>query len=174
MSSKSREALHRLLSRPEVSETLHTAGQGFCEAVKYYLPKLLLGPVWHCFLYFDYMKVLNKLTPMVEDKESLEQVEGLLRPLQMELTSLIGNVARRDTNVRMHSRVRRQIAIEKTNELQRSIDGWEGKDIGQCCNEFIRGKLCQCFLKLFYLKLVFIIIIIIDVFEGVNVFGKWR
>ncbi|KAK6644965.1 hypothetical protein RUM43_001241 [Polyplax serrata] len=142
MSSKSREALHRLLSRPEVSETLHTAGQGFCEAVKYYLPKLLLGPVWHCFLYFDYMKMLNKLTPMVEDKESLEQVEGLLRPLQMELSSLM---AKRDTNVRMHSRVRRQIAIEKTNELQRSIDGWEGKDIGQCCNEFIRedilGKL---------------------------------
>ncbi|KAL0280796.1 UNVERIFIED_CONTAM: hypothetical protein PYX00_001987 [Menopon gallinae] len=145
MSSKSREALSRLLSRPEVSDTLQTAGQGFREAVKYYLPKLLLGPVWHCFLYFDYIKRLNKLTPINEDKESLEQVEGLLRPLQMELTFLIGTVTKRDTGVRMHGRGRRQNAMKKKYELQRSIDGWEGKDIGQCCNEFIRedvlGKL---------------------------------
>jgi len=40
----------------------------------------------------------------------------------------------------MHGRARRQMALEKANELQKLIDGWEGKDIGQCCNEFIRGK----------------------------------
>lgn len=95
MSSKSRDALARLLSRPAVENTLHTAGQGLREAIKYYLPKLLLTPVWHCFLYFDYIKKLHKLTPINEDRESLEQVEGLLRPLQVKLNYLIGNVTKR-------------------------------------------------------------------------------
>ncbi|CAG2060998.1 unnamed protein product, partial [Timema podura] len=44
----------------------------------------------------------------------------------------------KDAGVRMHGRARRQAALDKTNELQKSIDGWENKDIGQCCNEFIR------------------------------------
>ena len=52
-----RDALARVLSRPDAYSALQSAGHGFREAVKYYLPKLLMTPVWHCFLYFDYVQV---------------------------------------------------------------------------------------------------------------------
>lgn len=46
---------------------------------------------------------------------------------------------KKDSSLRMQSRARRQAALEKTSELQKTVDGWDQRDIGQCCNEFIRG-----------------------------------
>ncbi|XP_019883701.2 protein son of sevenless isoform X1 [Camponotus floridanus] len=137
-SPASREALTNLLSRPEANTALRAAGHGFREAVKYYLPKLLLQPIWHCFLYFDYIKVLHKRTPSIEDGETLEQVQGLLRPLQMELMQSMASLPKKDTGLPMQSRARRQAALEKISEIQKTVDGWDQRDIGQCCNEFIR------------------------------------
>ena len=95
-----------LLAQPDVSDKLQSSGQGFREAVKFYLPKFLLGPVFHCFHYFKYIgefsdtfggylihdvlfqtELLTKLTPFKEDKDSLEQVAAMLSPLQGKLSS---------------------------------------------------------------------------------------
>lgn len=87
-SPASRDALINILSRSEASK-LNDKRIGFFEAVKFYLPKLLLGPIWHAFLYLDYVKLLLPLSPSQEDKESFEQVQGLLKPLQCELQSIV-------------------------------------------------------------------------------------
>lgn len=71
---------------------LTTAGHGFREAVKFYLPKLLLGPIWHAFLYLEYVNVLLQLSHTInnkEDRESFEQVQGLLKPMQNELQNIV-------------------------------------------------------------------------------------
>ena len=49
--------LDELLSQPDIEATLSTAGHGFVEAVKFYFPKLLLEPFYHCTQYFEYIKV---------------------------------------------------------------------------------------------------------------------
>jgi len=37
------------------------------------------------------LQILHRLKPGDEDGESLEQVEGLLRPLQVKLNKTVGN-----------------------------------------------------------------------------------
>lgn len=137
-----RNIFWNLIGKPEVSNLLQSAGYGFKEAVKYYFPKLLLLPLWHCILYFEYIKILHQLSPSQLDKECLEQVEGILRPLQLQMTSVANKVNLPDNvkefGLKINATPRRLLAIEKLNEMQKAIDGWDGKDMGQCCTEFIR------------------------------------
>lgn len=57
LDSKCQRTLEGLLGRSEVAATLTSSGQGIKEAFKFYLPKLLLGPVYHCFHYFKKTEV---------------------------------------------------------------------------------------------------------------------
>ena len=34
-------------------------------------------------------------------------------------------------------RATRKATLQKLNDIQKSIEGWEGKDLTQCCSEFI-------------------------------------
>ncbi|XP_017780094.1 PREDICTED: protein son of sevenless isoform X2 [Nicrophorus vespilloides] len=136
MSSTCRDTLNNLLSRPDVDNALSTAWHGMKLALKYYLPALLLGPIRHCFTYMDYIKLLRGLSGIDEDKETLIQVEGLLKPLQSELGRCMSHSKPRNTQ--MHARARRQAALHKIHELEKIVENWDSKDIGQCCNEFVR------------------------------------
>lgn len=137
-----RETLNALLSKPCVNSTLSTAGQGMKLSLKYYLPALLLNPIRHFFSYLDYIRLLSKLSGAAEDRETLTQVEGLLKPLQIELGQYaLSQSVSRSTLLPPQVRARRQAALDRIHELEKIVENWDSKDIGQCCNEFIRGKL---------------------------------
>ncbi len=65
LSNSSRATLEELLPKQIVSEELRSCGKGFREAVKFYLPKLLLEPIYHCFHYFNYIEVKEILLVVI-------------------------------------------------------------------------------------------------------------
>lgn len=98
MSAECRDALQNLVNQQDVSK-LSSAGRGFREAVKYYLPKLLMAPIWHAFSYFEYVRSLMELSPSQEDKEVFEQVQGLLSPLETSLKEHVAKLPKYVFNV---------------------------------------------------------------------------
>ncbi|EMP32658.1 Son of sevenless like protein 1 [Chelonia mydas] len=123
------------LSKPGAAFYLQSIGEGFKEAVQYVLPRLLLAPVYHCLHYFELLKQLEEKSEDEEDKECLKQAITALLNLQSSMERICSkSLAKRRLSQQMKGK---QLAIKKMNEIQKNIDGWEGKDIGQCCNEFI-------------------------------------
>ncbi|XP_078505330.1 son of sevenless homolog 1 [Lissotriton helveticus] len=131
------------LSKPGAALYLQSIGEGFKEAVQYVLPRLLLAPVYYCLHYFDFLKQLEQKSEDNEDKECLKQAITALLNLQSSMERICSkSLAKRrlsESACRFYSQQMKgkQLAIRKMNEIQKNIDGWEGKDIGQCCNEFI-------------------------------------
>uniref|UniRef100_A0A8C0F4X9 SOS Ras/Rho guanine nucleotide exchange factor 2 n=1 Tax=Bubo bubo TaxID=30461 RepID=A0A8C0F4X9_BUBBB len=78
-----------------------------------------------------------------EDRECLKQAITALLNLQCSMERIYSKHSPRrrpgEPVCRFYNRQIRSkhLAIKKMNEIQKNIDGWEGKDIGQCCNEFI-------------------------------------
>nr|KAG5688352.1 hypothetical protein BaRGS_032920 [Batillaria attramentaria] len=142
LSPLGKERLNTLLQREDVGISLKkSGGHGFKDAVKYVLPKLLMGPVYHCLHYFEVIKALIDTSSNDEDQEVLEQANGLLQALKVRLERRFsGNIPKRkpwEISLRLHGRSNRQAQVQKMQELQHNIDGWEGKDIIQLCSEFI-------------------------------------
>ncbi|KAM9315876.1 son of sevenless homolog 1 isoform 2-T2 [Gastrophryne carolinensis] len=131
------------LSKPGAALYLQSISEGFKEAVQYVLPRLLLAPVYYCLHYFEFIKQLEEKSEEEEDKECLKQAITALLNLQSSMERICSkSLAKRrlsESACRFYSQQMKgkQLAIKKMNEIQKNIDGWEGKDIGQCCNEFI-------------------------------------
>ncbi|XP_034164582.2 son of sevenless homolog 1 isoform X2 [Pangasianodon hypophthalmus] len=131
------------LSKPGAAFYLQSICEGFKEAVQYVLPRLLLTPVYHCLHHFEILKQLEEKSEDEDDKERLKQAITALLNLQSSMERICSkSLAKRrlsESACRFYSQQMKgkHLAIKKMNEIQRNIDGWEGKDIGQCCNEFI-------------------------------------
>ncbi|XP_052041702.1 son of sevenless homolog 2 isoform X3 [Apodemus sylvaticus] len=133
----------KLMARPAVALHFQSIADGFKEAVRYVLPRLMLVPVYHCWHYFELLKQLKACSEEQEDRECLNQAITALMNLQGSMDRIYKQHSPRrrpgDPICLFYNRQLRSkhLAIKKMNEIQKNIDGWEGKDIGQCCNEFI-------------------------------------
>ena len=146
LDSKCRKTLEELLNRPEVAATLQSSGHGMREAFKFYLPKLLLGPVFHCFHYFKYTELLMNLTQAKEDADSLKQVAAMITPLQTKLQNMVQSHSdlvnkRKPSDIfYKSSKISRQQSLQKLAHLQQSIANWDGADIASNSTELVYGK----------------------------------
>uniref|UniRef100_A0A8C2VM34 SOS Ras/Rho guanine nucleotide exchange factor 2 n=1 Tax=Chinchilla lanigera TaxID=34839 RepID=A0A8C2VM34_CHILA len=137
------EHFSKLMARPTVALHFQSIADGFKEAVRYVLPRLMLVPVYHCWHYFELLKQLKACSEEQEDRECLNQAITALMNLQGSMDRIYKHHSPRrrpgDPVCPFYNRQLRSkhLAIKKMNEIQKNIDGWEGKDIGQCCNEFI-------------------------------------
>ncbi|XP_074069539.1 son of sevenless homolog 2 [Macrotis lagotis] len=143
LSPQFHERFNTLMAKPAVSLHFQSIADGFKEAVQYVLPRLMLVPVYHCSHYFELLEQLQECSEEQEDRECLKQAITALLNFRCSMERICNKHSPRrrpaDPVCRFYNRQLRSkhLAIKKMNEIQKNIDGWEGKDIGQCCNEFI-------------------------------------
>ncbi|KAM6912201.1 son of sevenless homolog 2 [Xenentodon cancila] len=137
------EHFGNLMGRPTVCLYFQSVGEGFKEVVQYVLPQLMMVPVYHCMHYFELLQQLQERSQDQDDRECLKQAITAMLNFQSSVERIYAkHQLRRKPGEPMYRLYSRQIrskhlAIKRMNEIQKSIDGWEGKDIGQCCSEFI-------------------------------------
>ncbi|XP_076156775.1 son of sevenless homolog 2 [Alosa pseudoharengus] len=143
LSREFQEHLNGLMARPTVALHFQSIAEGFKEAVQYVLPQLMMVPVYHCLHYFELLQQLQERSQDNDDRECLKQAITALLNLQSSIERIFNKHQPRrkpgEPMYRLYSRPARskQTATRRMSEIQKSIDGWEGKDIGQCCSRFL-------------------------------------
>ncbi|VDN07168.1 unnamed protein product [Thelazia callipaeda] len=124
------------------AHSITPGGETFRLAVKYVLPSLLEIPVVHFFRYVELINILCHLAQPADEVEDLKSTKSYFSGLVVKVESLcpsfLINRLKTEQSIRALpesscSRQRRRI-----QEIQRSIELWEGKEIGYKCAEVIR------------------------------------
>ncbi|KAI6189830.1 Son of sevenless-like protein 1 [Aphelenchoides bicaudatus] len=110
------------------------------QAVKFVLPSILYSVYSHFGSYLKYIKLLHSASPSEVDKSDLYDVEGYLTMLSKQIDDLHLPLGK---NIEKQTKRNRRTAVRSDHigtiiQIQRSIEGWVGKEIGFVCNEFIR------------------------------------
>ncbi|XP_047668922.1 son of sevenless homolog 2 isoform X2 [Tachysurus fulvidraco] len=143
LSKEFHDHFSNLMSRPTVALHFQSIAEGFKEAVQHVLPQLMMIPVYHCMHYFELLQQLQERSIDHDDREHLKQAQTALLNLQSSIERIYSKKPPRrkpgEPLYWLYSRTIRSkhLAIKRMSEIQRSIDGWEGRDIGQCCSQFI-------------------------------------
>ncbi|VDK70156.1 unnamed protein product [Litomosoides sigmodontis] len=124
------------------AHSITPGGETFRLAVKYVLPSLLEIPVIHFFRYIEFTNILCRLAQPAGEIEDLKSTKTYFSGIAMKMEALcpafLINHLKAEQSIRALpesncSRQRRRI-----QEIQRSIELWEGKEIGYRCAEVIK------------------------------------
>ena len=153
LSSKFRNTLDPMLNRSDVSDACRLAGPGYKNAVKYYLPMLLKGPIYHCFHYRKYIENLMEVTSSDDERNTLKQVLGMFKEQINPLNKLIATIRQKPGHFVsskatagdiFHStepnRTSLQESQQKLRETQKMITNWENPLITTTCSKHIHDS----------------------------------
>nr|CDJ89086.1 Pleckstrin homology and Ras guanine nucleotide exchange factor and Guanine-nucleotide dissociation stimulator CDC25 domain containing protein [Haemonchus contortus] len=116
-------------------------GPTFRLAMKYVLPTLLHAPLIHFFRYLEYVNKLLKHSHNEEDRTELQNSKLYLTTVGNQLEQTIDHNGltmiknRSELFNRYDSRISQ---LSRIQEIQRSIEGFEGNPIGKTCSELIK------------------------------------
>ncbi|VDK53731.1 unnamed protein product [Anisakis simplex] len=147
--------LAELLSDPkydnffEMEDRTYSAtpgGETFRLAVKYVLPTMLQTPVVHFFRYVEYINMLIHLSKPGGDLEDLKSAKSYFSGLAVKIEALcpaaLKSHLKNEQTQRLIIESSRSKQLRRIQEIQRSIELWEGKEIGYTCGEVsLKGDL---------------------------------
>ncbi|KJH49616.1 RasGEF domain protein [Dictyocaulus viviparus] len=130
-----------LFGSDDRSYSISLDGPTFCLAMKYVLPNLLYSPLLHFFRYVEYVNKLLKHSWNDEDRTELQNSKLYLTTVGNQLEQMFDHddmaaiKSRSEVFNRFDSRISQ---LSRLQEIQRSIEGFEGNPIVKFNRDFIK------------------------------------
>ncbi|CAJ0929434.1 unnamed protein product, partial [Mesorhabditis belari] len=140
------KALQNFFDNEERVYSSQQGGQTFRLIVRYVLPSLLNVPVVHFYRIVEFIKRLSMTSNSHEDRIDLENILGYFNPLVAKMENLLSTELRLRIKL---DRDQRQLndspisQLERLQQIQKRIDAYEGKNIGQTCAELMKEGTLQ-------------------------------